>query len=80
MFVHSFKLKQLKMTVLFLVLIENSALEKGLRHPLLTSSENKVDENADQDNDDSEEAPKESRQPANSIGAAYRLLTPCVKV
>ncbi|QCE08143.1 SPX domain-containing membrane protein At4g11810-like [Vigna unguiculata] len=59
---------------------ENSALEKGLRHPLLTSSENKVDENADQDNDDSEEAPKESRQPANSIGAAYRLLTPCVKV
>ncbi|XP_047177649.1 SPX domain-containing membrane protein At4g11810-like [Vigna umbellata] len=59
---------------------ENSALEKGLRHPLLISSENKVDEDADQDNDDSEEDPKESRQPANSIGAAYRLLTPSVKV
>lgn len=63
-----------------LVLIVNSALEKGLRKPLLIGSEDKADEDADQDNDDSEEAPEESRQPANSIGAAYRLLTPSVKV
>jgi len=73
---------QLKMTVFFflLLLIENSTLEKGLRQPLLISSEDKVGEDADQDNDDSEEAPEESRRPANSIGAAYRLLTPSVKV
>ncbi|ESW24118.1 hypothetical protein PHAVU_004G104300 [Phaseolus vulgaris] len=58
----------------------NSTLEKGLKQPLLVSSENKVDEDADQDCDDSEEAPEESRQPVNSIVAAYRLLTPSVKV
>ncbi|XP_014511949.1 SPX domain-containing membrane protein At4g22990 [Vigna radiata var. radiata] len=58
----------------------NSKLEKGLNQPLLISSETKVDEDADQDCDDSEEAPEESRQPVNSIVAAYRLLTPSVKV
>ncbi|XP_027924094.1 SPX domain-containing membrane protein At4g22990-like [Vigna unguiculata] len=58
----------------------NSTLEKGLKQPLLISSETKVDEDADQDCDDSEEAPEESRQPVNSIVAAYRLLTPSVKV
>jgi len=58
----------------------NSTLEKGLQQPLLISSENKVDEDADQDCDDSEEAPEESRQPVSSIVAAYRLLTPSVKV
>ncbi|KAH1042772.1 hypothetical protein GLYMA_09G128500v4 [Glycine max] len=58
----------------------NNALEKGLKQPLLISSENKVDEDADQDCDDSEEAPEESRQPVNSIVMAYRLLTPSVKV
>ncbi|WJX20684.1 hypothetical protein P8452_10207 [Trifolium repens] len=64
----------------------NSALEKGLKHPLMISSEDKGDEVAvtvavaDQDNDDSEEASEESRLPANSIGSAYRLLTPSVKV
>ncbi|KAL2577640.1 hypothetical protein AAZX31_16G160000 [Glycine max] len=58
----------------------NNALEKGLKQPLLISSENKVDEDADQDCDDSEEAPEESRQPVNSIRMAYRLLTPSVKV
>ncbi|WVZ13874.1 hypothetical protein V8G54_011440 [Vigna mungo] len=58
----------------------NSKLEKGLKQPLLISSETKVDEDADQDCDDSEEAPEESRQPVNSIVAAYRLLTPSVKV
>ncbi|KAK7380387.1 hypothetical protein VNO78_32897 [Psophocarpus tetragonolobus] len=58
----------------------NNALEKGLKQPLLISSENKVSEDADQDCDDSEEAPEESRQPVNSIVMAYRLLTPSVKV
>ncbi|KAK7391314.1 hypothetical protein VNO78_19728 [Psophocarpus tetragonolobus] len=59
---------------------ENSSLEKGIKQPLLISSKDKADEDEDQDNDDSEEAPEESRQPVNSIGAAYRLLTPSVKV
>ncbi|CAL5185149.1 unnamed protein product [Lathyrus oleraceus] len=59
---------------------ENGALEKGLKQPLLITSDGKVDEDIDQDYDDSEEAPEESRLPANSIGSAYRLLTPSVKV
>ncbi|XP_027367148.1 SPX domain-containing membrane protein At4g22990-like isoform X2 [Abrus precatorius] len=63
-----------------LVLADNSALEKGLKQPLLISSVDTVDEDADQDNDDSEEAPEDSRLPATSIGSAYRLLTPSVKV
>lgn len=58
---------------------ENGAVEKGLNQPLLITSDDKVDED-DQDFDDSEEAPEESRLPANSIGEAYRLLTPSVKV
>ncbi|KAL2334813.1 hypothetical protein Fmac_016026 [Flemingia macrophylla] len=58
----------------------NKALEEGLKQPLLISSENKVDEDADEDGDDSEEAAEDSRQPVNSIAAAYRLLTPSVKV
>lgn len=61
----------------FLLPVEDNALEKGLKQPLLISSEDKGDEDAD---DDSEEALEESRQPANSIGSAYRLLTPSVKV
>ncbi|XP_058769837.1 SPX domain-containing membrane protein At4g22990-like isoform X1 [Vicia villosa] len=60
--------------------VDGDALEKGLQQPLLITSEDKVDDNADQDNDDSEEAPEESRRPAASIGSAYRLLTPSVKV
>lgn len=63
-----------------LVLTENNALEKGIKQPLLTSLKDKVDEDDDQDYEDSEEAPEDSHQPANSIGAAYRLLTPSVKV
>lgn len=60
--------------------VENGALEKGLKQPLLITSDDKVHEDIDQDYDDSEEAPEESRLPANSIGSAYRLLTPSVKV
>ncbi|KAE9592549.1 hypothetical protein Lal_00028468 [Lupinus albus] len=59
---------------------ENGTLKKGLNQPLLITSEDKVDEDADQDVDDSEEASEETRKPANSIGSAYRLLTPSVKV
>ncbi|KAK7279892.1 hypothetical protein RJT34_24951 [Clitoria ternatea] len=60
---------------------ENSALEKGLKQPLILSSEDKEDEDAEQDYDDSEEeAPVESRLPATSIQSAYRLLTPSIKV
>ncbi|KAL6177192.1 hypothetical protein ACLB2K_048718 [Fragaria x ananassa] len=60
---------------------ENDALEKGLKKPLLVASENKnEDEDDDLDIDESEEAVDESRRPATSIGSAYRLLTPSVKV
>ncbi|KAF5954478.1 hypothetical protein HYC85_007334 [Camellia sinensis] len=61
--------------------VENDALESGLAQPLLYSSEaNQQDEDDDQECNGSEEAPEESRQPATSLAAAYRLLTPSVKV
>ncbi|XP_028063284.1 SPX domain-containing membrane protein At4g22990-like [Camellia sinensis] len=61
--------------------VENDALESGLAQPLLYSSEaNQQDEDDDQECDGTEEAPEESRQPATSLAAAYRLLTPSVKV
>ncbi|OMP09630.1 hypothetical protein COLO4_05281 [Corchorus olitorius] len=57
---------------------ENDALEKGLKQPLLlTSDDNQED---DEEGDGSEEASEDSRQPATSIADAYRLLTPSVKV
>lgn len=60
---------------------QNDTLEKGLAQPLLlTSEENQQNEEDEQEYDGSEEAPEESRRPANSIGSAYRLLTPSVKV
>lgn len=60
---------------------ENDALEKGLTQPLLTSSEDKQnDEDGEQECDESEEASEDSHRPANSIRSAYRLLTPSVKV
>ncbi|XP_060173123.1 SPX domain-containing membrane protein At4g22990-like isoform X1 [Lycium barbarum] len=60
---------------------ENDALEKGVVQPLLTKSvDHEQDNEGDQECDDSEEAPEESRRPANSIVEAYRLLTPSVKV
>lgn len=57
----------------------NDVLEEGLAKPLLITSEEQ-DGDGDQECDESEEAPEESRLPANSIGSAYRLLTPSVKV
>ncbi|XP_012087020.1 SPX domain-containing membrane protein At4g22990 [Jatropha curcas] len=60
---------------------ENDVLEKGLKQPLLLSSESKQeDENGEGECDGSDEAPEESRRPATSIVSAYRLLTPSVKV
>lgn len=59
---------------------QNDKLEKGLAQPLLTSTEHEQDDDGDQECDVSEEAIEESRRPANSLGAAYRLLTPSVKV
>ncbi|XP_040987962.1 SPX domain-containing membrane protein At4g22990-like isoform X2 [Juglans microcarpa x Juglans regia] len=60
---------------------ENDALENGLKQPLLTSSEDKQqDEDSEQERDESKEASPESHGPATSIRSAYRLLTPSVKV
>ncbi|THG23794.1 hypothetical protein TEA_025385 [Camellia sinensis var. sinensis] len=60
---------------------KNDVLEEGLAQPLLLGSkDNQQDEDGDQECDVSEEAPEESRGPATSIGSAYRLLTPSVKV
>ncbi|KAL8114534.1 hypothetical protein AgCh_021412 [Apium graveolens] len=63
---------------------ENEELEKGLVQPLLLSSadnqQDDDDDDGDQDYDASEEAPEDSRRPANSMRSAYRLLTPSVKV
>ena len=58
--------------------VDIGQLENGLAQPLLTDSENK--QNEDEEIDDSEEAVEDSRKPATSIGSAYRLLTPSVKV
>ncbi|KAG5588881.1 hypothetical protein H5410_039395 [Solanum commersonii] len=59
---------------------EPDSLERGIVEPLLLKSpENQQDED-EQEGDESEEAPEDSHKPANSIVAAYRLLTPSVKV
>ncbi|XP_020690152.1 SPX domain-containing membrane protein Os06g0129400 [Dendrobium catenatum] len=54
-------------------------MESGLAQPLLLNSEHKENDGGEEF-DDSEEAPEDSRMPANSICSAYRLLTPSVKV
>ncbi|KAJ6695535.1 INNER MEMBRANE TRANSPORT PROTEIN YAJR [Salix koriyanagi] len=60
--------------------VENDALERG-KQPLLLKSEDKQEtEDGDGEFDGSDEALEESRGPATSIGSAYRLLTPSVKV
>ena len=58
--------------------VDIGRLETGLAQPLLTDSVDK--QNEDEEVDDSEEAADDSRKPATSIGSAYRLLTPSVKV
>ncbi|XP_039022731.1 SPX domain-containing membrane protein At4g22990-like [Hibiscus syriacus] len=59
---------------------EKSKLEKGLKQPLLITSEEKKEDDEDPEADGSEEDPEESRRPATSMVSAYRLLTPSVKV
>ena len=54
-------------------------LEDGLGQPLLLDANERQDEDVE-DNDDNEEDPEESHKPATSLAAAYRLLTPSVKV
>ncbi|KZV55858.1 hypothetical protein F511_26292 [Dorcoceras hygrometricum] len=58
---------------------EQDKVEKGLAQPLLTSAENE-DDDGDEECDTSEASSEESRRTANSLAAAYRLLTPSVKV
>ncbi|XP_021735925.1 SPX domain-containing membrane protein At4g22990-like [Chenopodium quinoa] len=69
---------------------QSDVMERGVKQPLLLTSEQnggnseeKVrddDDNGDNDADESEEAPEDSREPVTSIAAAYRLLTPSIKV
>lgn len=59
---------------------EKNTLEKGLKHPLLITSEEQQEDDEDAEADGSEEVSEESRRPATSIASAYRLLTPSVKV
>ncbi|KAK1374780.1 SPX domain-containing protein [Heracleum sosnowskyi] len=61
---------------------DSEEVEKGLAQPLLLSSADNQQDGDDEDEecDASEEAPEESRRPANSLRSAYRLLTPSVKV
>lgn len=54
-------------------------LEDGLAQPLLIDAKEREDENGE-DNDDNEGDPEDSHKPATSLAAAYRLLTPSVKV
>ncbi|KAL5212975.1 hypothetical protein ABZP36_023822 [Zizania latifolia] len=54
-------------------------LEDGLAQPFLIDVKESLDENGE-DNDDNEEDPEDSHKPATSLAAAYRLLTPSVKV
>ena len=65
-----------------IVVVENDALENGLKQPLLISSseDKQQDEDGEQECDESEEASEDSHRPATSIRSAYRLLTPSVKV
>ncbi|XP_062222448.1 SPX domain-containing membrane protein OsI_08463-like [Phragmites australis] len=54
-------------------------LEDGLGQPLLIDAKERQDGNGE-DNDDNEEDTEDSHKPATSLAAAYRLLTPSVKV
>jgi hypothetical protein len=63
--------------------VDIEQVENGLAQPLLGDSESKPNEEEEDDDDEgdaSEESAQDSRKPATSIGSAYRLLTPSVKV
>ncbi|CAH8358592.1 unnamed protein product [Eruca vesicaria subsp. sativa] len=55
-------------------------MEKGLTKQLLLAQEETEHQDDEDDCDGSEESAEDSRKPANSIVAAYKLLTPSVKV
>ena len=56
-------------------------MENSFTQPLLMKSEAKQqDEDGDGECDDAEEDSREIHKPVTSIVAAYRLLTPSVKV
>ncbi|XP_073055694.1 SPX domain-containing membrane protein At4g22990-like isoform X3 [Primulina eburnea] len=59
---------------------EHEKVEKGLVQPLLLTSVENEDGDGDEECDMSEESLEDSHRPANSLVAAYRLLTPSVKV
>ncbi|KAK9079689.1 hypothetical protein SSX86_001362 [Deinandra increscens subsp. villosa] len=61
-------------------LAESDTLENGATQPLLSSQAHQDDADEDQECDMSEERSENSHAPINSIGAAYKLLTPSVKV
>lgn len=58
--------------------VNTGELENGLAQPLLLSEQ--ADEDEDIEDEDSVETHEDSHTAASSIGAAYRLLTPSVKV
>ncbi|KAJ0264809.1 SPX domain-containing membrane protein [Hirschfeldia incana] len=58
---------------------QDGNMEKGLTKQLLLAQEETEHDDED-DGDGSEESAEDSRKPANSIVAAYKLLTPSVKV
>ena len=59
----------------------NLAVENGHTQPLLMNTEaREQDEDGEEENDDAEEGSEETQKPVTSIVAAYRLLTPSVKV
>lgn len=63
--------------------VAQDAMENGLKQPLLVNSEeNQQDDNGDegQEFDGNDETSEENHKPATSIVAAYRLLTPSIKV
>ncbi|PIA34249.1 hypothetical protein AQUCO_03800083v1 [Aquilegia coerulea] len=63
--------------------VESEALESGLVQPLLLTSEKQQRDEGDEEDeeyDGSDEASEDSHKVAPSIGSAYRLLTPSVKV
>ncbi|XP_074279916.1 SPX domain-containing membrane protein At4g22990-like [Silene latifolia] len=61
--------------------ITHDAIENGCKQPLLISSQDKQRDNDDDEGEefDGNEDDCEDHKPANSISAAYRLLTPSVK-
>lgn len=61
--------------------VQNDQMEKGLAQHLLSNSEEKQNDNDEyQECDVSEEGSEDSNKPVTSIGSAYRLLTPSIKV